>query len=61
MFGCFRELCRDTHGATALEYGLIAALVSVAGIVALNTLGDSLIAIYTALTTNMDTAAASVP
>lgn len=32
----------DDSGATAIEYGLIAALVSIAAIVALNQLGDDL-------------------
>jgi len=34
--------CRDEDGATAIEYGLIAALVSVAAIVALTAMGNSL-------------------
>ena len=33
---------KDESGATAIEYGLIAALVSVAAIAALRGLGDSL-------------------
>ncbi|HFD17075.1 MAG TPA: Flp family type IVb pilin [Rhodospirillales bacterium] len=37
-----RNLCRDEKGATAIEYGLIAALVSVAIIGILTTLGDNL-------------------
>ena len=37
----------DESGATAIEYGLIAALVSVAIIVALTTLGDSLDTLFT--------------
>ena len=32
----------DDSGATAIEYGLIAALVSIAGITALSSLGGSL-------------------
>jgi pilus assembly protein Flp/PilA len=38
-FGCF---LRDEYGATAIEYGLIAALVSVAAIGALTAMGNSL-------------------
>ena len=34
--------CRDEEGATAIEYGLIAALVSVAAIGALTSMGGSL-------------------
>ncbi len=37
-----RKLYRDEKGATAIEYGLIAALVSVAIIGILTTLGDNL-------------------
>lgn len=36
------RLMKDESGATAIEYGLIAALVSVAAIVAMGTLGDEL-------------------
>ncbi len=38
----FYCLIEDRSGATAIEYGLIAALVSVAGIAAFGLLGDSL-------------------
>jgi pilus assembly protein Flp/PilA len=38
----FRRFVKDDSGATAIEYGLIAALVSVAIIVALGTLGNNL-------------------
>jgi pilus assembly protein Flp/PilA len=38
----FRRLLRDESGATAIEYGLIAALVSVAAIGALTAMGGSL-------------------
>lgn len=36
----------DESGATAIEYGLIAALVSVAAITALGSMGNSLISIF---------------
>ena len=42
MFGTLRNLLKDEGGATAIEYGLIAALVSVAIIVVLGTLGNNL-------------------
>lgn len=38
----FSKLARDESGATAIEYGLIAALVSVALIAGANSLGTSL-------------------
>ncbi len=36
-----RKLIRNTKGATAIEYGLIAALISVAGIAAFTAVGSS--------------------
>lgn len=40
------KLKRDEEGVTALEYGLIAALVAVALITAVSTLGNSLALTY---------------
>ena len=37
-----RKLIRDKKGATAIEYGLIAALIAVAAITAMQSLGTSL-------------------
>lgn len=42
MINVIRKLINDESGATAIEYGLIAALVSVAAVVALQNLGSSL-------------------
>jgi pilus assembly protein Flp/PilA len=39
-------ILKDESGATAIEYGLIAALVSVAAIAALTTMGQSLKAMF---------------
>lgn len=36
------KLLRDEQGATAIEYGLIAALIAVAAIVGMQALGDQL-------------------
>ncbi len=41
-----KKFIRDEQGATAIEYGLIAALVSVAIIGILTTLGDNLTATF---------------
>ena len=46
MYKKFGALMRDESGATAIEYGLIAALVSVAAIAALIALGNSLQTIF---------------
>jgi pilus assembly protein Flp/PilA len=37
-----RKLMRDAKGATAIEYGLIAALIAVAAITAMQGLGTSI-------------------
>ena len=42
---------RDEEGVTAIEYGLIAALVGVAAIVGLNALGGNLTTLFTDLAT----------
>ena len=41
-----KKICKDESGVAAIEYGLIAALVSVAAIAALTAMGDSLQTIY---------------
>ena len=48
---------RDEDGATAIEYGLIAALVSVAAIGALSALGDSLNTIFDMVSSELTSAA----
>lgn len=42
MIDTIKSFLSDESGATAIEYGLIAALVSVAAIAALGSLGNSL-------------------
>ena len=51
-----KELQKDESGATAIEYGLIAALVSVAAIGALTAMGTSLNTMFTAVSTALNTA-----
>jgi pilus assembly protein Flp/PilA len=41
-----RHLLRDEQGATAIEYGLIAALIAVAAIAAFQLVGTSLSSIF---------------
>ncbi|MDE3821299.1 Flp family type IVb pilin [Sinorhizobium meliloti] len=50
----FSKVARDESGATAIEYGLIAALVSVALIVGAGQLGTSLNTTFSNLSTTMD-------
>jgi pilus assembly protein Flp/PilA len=42
MLAVFSKFMRDESGATAIEYGLIAALISVAIIAALTSVGTNL-------------------
>ena len=48
------KLIRDENGATAIEYGLIAALIAVAGIAAFSAVGSSLRKTFNAASTKMD-------
>ncbi|KHS48429.1 Flp family type IVb pilin [Novosphingobium subterraneum] len=52
----FRDLLANNEGATAIEYGLIAALVAVAAIGAMTSLGNSLSNTFTDVSNDMDTA-----
>jgi pilus assembly protein Flp/PilA len=51
-----REFIKNESGATAIEYGLIAALVAVACIVALEAMGSSLDDIFSGVKTKLDEA-----
>lgn len=53
------SLIRDESGATAIEYGLIAGLVSIAIIAALTLLGGNLSALFDTIATTVE--AASTP
>ena len=48
---------KDESGATAIEYGLIAALIAVGIIAAATTLGNGLSNIFTGIGTRLDTEA----
>ena len=61
MLKLFTKLQADISGATAIEYGLIAALVSVAAISALSLMGGSLNTMFTAVSVQLDTAVAAMP
>ncbi len=56
MLKCFKLFCQDESGATAIEYGLIAALVSVAAIGALTTMGNTLNTLFTTVSNSMNSA-----
>ncbi len=56
MFFKFRRFLKNKSGATAIEYGLIAALVSVAAVVALQSLGTSLNSMFNTVSQELDAA-----
>ena len=58
MISTIKSFIKDESGATAIEYGLIAALVSVAAVAALETLGTSLTGIFGVVSTELDEAKA---
>lgn len=57
----FKNLLRDEQGATAIEYGLIAALIAVAAITAMTALGEELTNTFNAVERNLETANAAAP
>ncbi|MDW5316484.1 Flp family type IVb pilin [Rhizobium sp. PL01] len=60
MTKIFARFMKDESGATAIEYGLIAALISVALITGATALGSQLNVVFTGLGTKMTTAAGKV-
>ena len=52
----FNRFIKDESGATAIEYGLIAALLAVAIIGALTTIGDQLKSTFGTIGTKLTTA-----
>lgn len=51
----FNKLRRNSKAATAIEYGLIAALIAVAGVAAFRSLGSQITSTMTNATTAMQT------
>jgi pilus assembly protein Flp/PilA len=54
----FTQFLSDEQGATAIEYGLLAALISVVIIAAVTTLGTNLKGIFTTIATKLAAASA---
>ena len=52
----FQNLLRDEAGATAIEYGLIAALIAVAAITAMQGLGQQLSTTFAGVSTCLSNA-----
>ena len=53
LFNCFVRLLRDDTGATAIEYGLIAALIAVAAVVVMGTVGSNLTSVFTTVASDL--------
>jgi pilus assembly protein Flp/PilA len=47
MFDLFTEILKSEDGATAIEYGLIAALISIAAVTIMGTVGSNLTSVFT--------------
>jgi pilus assembly protein Flp/PilA len=47
MFASLIKLLRDEDGATAIEYGLIAALIAVAAVTIMGSVGSNLTSTFT--------------
>jgi pilus assembly protein Flp/PilA len=48
-----RQFVRDEEGVTAIEYGLIAALIAVTIIISVNAVGDNLVIVFQAVADNL--------
>lgn len=53
MFNDIAQFVCDEHGVTAIEYGLIAALVAVAAVAAFTTLGTQLGSVFVGVSGKM--------
>ena len=53
MFAVFSKLYKNEDGATAIEYGLIAALISVAAIAAFQLVGTNLSSTFHSIATQL--------
>ncbi|WP_443971278.1 Flp family type IVb pilin [Sphingobium sp. CR28] len=50
----FRKMLKNEKGATAIEYGLIAALIAVAAIGAMSSLGTNLTTTFNKVANNLN-------
>ena len=53
MFTTFKQLLKNEAGVTAIEYGLIAALIAVAAVTVMSTVGSSLKNTFNNVATNL--------
>jgi pilus assembly protein Flp/PilA len=60
MKNLFARFANDESGATAIEYGLIAGLISIAIVTAVTTAGGSISSIFTTVSTKLTAAQGNV-
>jgi pilus assembly protein Flp/PilA len=53
MFKSITKLLRNEDGATAIEYGLIAALIAVAAVTVMGTVGTNLSGTFSTIATKL--------
>jgi pilus assembly protein Flp/PilA len=53
MFDVLIKLFNNENGATAIEYGLIAALISIAAVTIMGTVGSNLTSVFTTVASNL--------
>ncbi|MFA7439884.1 MAG: Flp family type IVb pilin [Sphingomonadaceae bacterium] len=61
MFRLLRKLQGDQTGATAIEYGLIAAFIALAVVATLPSIKDNLGGVFTGVNTELSKGVASLP
>lgn len=53
MFSTIKQLLKNESGVTAIEYGLIAALIAVAAVTVMGTVGTNLKNTFNTVATNL--------
>ena len=53
MFATMTKLLKNEDGATAIEYGLIAALIAVAAVTVMGTVGTNLSSTFNSIASNL--------
>jgi pilus assembly protein Flp/PilA len=53
MFATLSKLLKNQSGVTAIEYGLIAALIAVAAVTVMGTVGTNLTSTFTTVANNL--------
>ena len=53
MFTILIRLFKNQDGATAIEYGLIAALISIAAVTIMGTVGSNLTSVFTTVAADL--------